>query len=208
MASTSAPANLARLPPAWQPAADRLTCYYNSASQPSRACLQLLLEGKVDFKRVEIGLGGSQKKPEFKEVINPAGFVPVVYDEGEKRFIPESTDIMRHLSGRYPSLGSFYAGLPAEKKAQVDEILTFSAEKVRPITTGITRSIALSRDAKETAELKARIPGLVDQLEGRLREVKSGGAADPLYFAGTVGPSIADIQVCHISIFACLLQIH
>jgi glutathione S-transferase len=184
-------ANLSALPPAWQPAADRPTLYYAPFSQPSRTVLQLFYEGAVEPKLVTIDLRkGEHKTPAFKDVINKDQLVPVIYDEELKRFMPESSDILRHLSARYSSLSNFYASLTDDKKAKVDEVLKFSGDTVRPICTGVTRTIALSRDAAETAKLKAKIPEMQDQLEARLK-------TEGRYFAGTEKPSIADIQILH-----------
>lgn len=185
-------ANLAALSTAWQPATKGITLYYNPASQPSRSVVQLLYESGVEFKTVSINLGKQEQKTPAFLSMNPAGHVPVIYDSELGKFMPESTDIMRHISKRFPSVASFYAALPAEKQAEIDETLEFSAKSVRSILTELTRAKLLSRKADIVAELTPKIPGMVDALEQRLAKYPSS-----TYFCGTEGPNIADLQLLH-----------
>ncbi|KAI9023972.1 hypothetical protein DFJ74DRAFT_705714 [Hyaloraphidium curvatum] len=188
----------AALPPAWEPAGgDTLTLYFDQGSQPSRAVYQLIIEGNVPAKLVRIDLRKrEQKTPAFLS-INKEGLVPVINHGG--KYMPESADILRYVSQTFPSAALFYAALDADKRAQVDDALKWSGDELRPVTTGLTREVALYRRADKAAELRAKIPAVVDALEARLRAARPAGKpeGETGYLCGTDSPTIADIQVLH-----------
>ncbi len=72
--------------------------------------------------------------------------------------------------------------------------MKFSADVVRPVMTGVTRSIAIFKDAAQTATLKAQIPEVLNAFEAKL-VAKSDWTNEQPYVASTTGPTIADIQV-------------